>query len=357
MKIIRGLTLLTSLTATLSGCGQQTPQPQQDVTTKAPERSIAAGGVTEPRGEEHVIIPEIAGRLKAVYVEEGDEVAEGQLLAEMAQEEYAAQVSAARANVDLRAAELAKLKAGARLEEILQARVAWEEAALNTTQKDQEYRRREALAKTNTIGKEMLDQARLARTGALKQEQAAKARLDVLEKGARAEDLAMAQAALNNAKAALELAKAQFAKTRIRAPIAGTILKKSLKAGETIVALSPTPLLTLGDLSRLRVRADIDEYDVGRIEIGRSATITADAFPARAFKGQVVQIGQRMGRRNIQSDRPAEKVDVKILEAVIELEQSARLPIGLRVDVRIDAEDHNSSAGGANGRSSRSPSL
>jgi multidrug resistance efflux pump len=123
----------------------------------------------------------------------------------------------------------------------------------------------------------------------------------------------------------------------IRSPIDGVVLKRDLREGETVVALSPLPLARIGDLSTRYVRADVDELDVGRVRAGQRAVASSDAFPGRRYAGEVVQVARRMGRRNVVTDRPAERVDASILEVVIRLEPGADLPVGMRVDVRIDA--------------------
>uniref|UniRef100_UPI002147DDE0 HlyD family secretion protein n=1 Tax=Tahibacter caeni TaxID=1453545 RepID=UPI002147DDE0 len=153
----------------------------------------------------------------------------------------------------------------------------------------------------------------------------------------RAEDIAAATAAVDAARAERDRAAALVEKSLIHSPIAGNVLKRDLSEGETVVALSPLPLARIGNLSRRFVRADIDELDIGRIREGQSALVVSDAFPQQEFRGTVVHVSQRMGRRNALSGDPAEKQDAKILEALIELDGQPPLPIGLRVDVRIAA--------------------
>ena len=65
--------------------------------------------------------------------------------------------------------------------------------------------------------------------------------------------------------------------------------------------------------------------------VGAAALVTADAFGDRRFPARVVEVGRRMGRKNVRSDEPTERVDVKILEVVLELEDGAGLLPGLRV--------------------------
>ena len=98
-----------------------------------------------------------------------------------------------------------------------------------------------------------------------------------------------------------------------------------------------SPIVTLADRSRVRVRVDVDEADVARLREGQSAYVTADAFGDRRFAGRVVRVGQMLGRKNVRTDEPTERVDTKILETLIELIDGGDLPLGLRVQAFINA--------------------
>lgn len=316
----------------LAACGGAPPPPR----TQALD-SIAAGGLVEPAGEERVIIPQLSGRLARVSISEGDAVQAGQLIAEIENSEYRAALAAATAELQRREAELARLRAGARTEELAAAAAARDEAAALEHQAVAERDRRDGLLKQKLIAVEAAQQARAQATAASARRARTEADLALLRAGARREELDAAVAAVAAATAERDRAQALLEKTLIHAPVAGHVLKRDLNEGETVVALSPLPLARIGDLSRRYVRADIDELDIGRIRNGQAATITSDAFPQQQFAGKVVRVSQRMGRRNSVSGDPAEKQDAKILEALIELEGQPPLPIGLRVDVRIKA--------------------
>jgi HlyD family secretion protein len=71
------------------------------------------------------------------------------------------------------------------------------------------------------------------------------------------------------------------------------------------------------------------------VKVGERAYVTADAFGKQKFWGQVVRVGQQLGPKNVRTDEPTEKVDTKILETLVELDQNSNLPDGLRVDAFI----------------------
>ncbi|HSX62112.1 MAG TPA: efflux RND transporter periplasmic adaptor subunit [Tahibacter sp.] len=319
--------------AGVAGCRGEAPAAAADGRLTV----IAAGGLVEPAGEERVIIPQVSGRLSKVLIAEGDAVRAGQLIAEIENSEYRAALAAADAEVQRREAELARLRNGARVEEIAAADAARAEAAALERQALAERDRREDLVRSKLIAAETAQQARAQAEAAVARRARADADLALLRAGARAEDVAAATAAVAAARAERDRAQALVEKSQIYAPIDGHVLKRDLSEGETVVALSPLPLARIGNLTKRYVRADIDELDIGRIREGQVATIVSDAFPQQQFAGKVVRVSQRMGRRNSISGDPAEKQDAKILEALIELDGTPPLPIGLRVDVRIAA--------------------
>ena len=145
---------------------------------------------------------------------------------------------------------------------------------------------------------------------------------------------------MQSARARLEAAQAALGKTYVRAPLDG-VVRKHHRTGESVANGStvPDPIFTIGDTRALRVRVDVDEADVSKLALGERAYVTADAYGQKRFWGHVVRIGQELGRKNVRTDEPTERVDTKILETLIQLDEGTRLPIGLRVDSFILAED------------------
>jgi HlyD family secretion protein len=158
-----------------------------------------------------------------------------------------------------------------------------------------------------------------------------------IDAAAREEDRSKGEAEVALARANVEQARAMWEKTFVRAPINGVILRKHLKPGESVSDMRDTPIVTLADSSTLRVRVDVDETDVGKIRLGQRAYVTADAYQGKKFWGRVIRIGRVLGKKNVRTDEPTERVDTKILETLIELEPGETLPLGLRVDAFLQA--------------------
>ena len=117
------------------------------------------------------------------------------------------------------------------------------------------------------------------------------------------------------------------------------MLRVHLMPGETVSTVMPRPVISLADLSRLRVRTEVDERDLGRLRIGQSVTVFSDAFPDKQFAGRVASFGSLMGRKQVRTGDPAEKSDRDVLEVLVELdERDERLVVGLRTTVRFLAQ-------------------
>jgi HlyD family secretion protein len=309
----------------------------QAVAAAAPDAFVAAAGpgLVEPLSEELRVSAQIGGRLERVLVDEGDRVSAGQVIAVVDNHDYRARVDSARAEVELQDAARRRVVNGARLQERQEAAAALAEAeaVLENARADQV--RRQNLLRERVISRAEADDAERAERVAGARVDAARQRLDLINADAREEDRARADADVRLARARLDEARALYEKTFIRAPIDGVALRRHRKAGESVSTQFDTPIVTMADDSVRRVRVDVDEGDVGRIAIGQAAYVTADAFGDRRFPGKVIRIGQILGRKNVRTDEPTERVDTKVLETLIELEDGRELPLGLRVQAFI----------------------
>ncbi len=298
---------------------------------------IAGPGRVEPSSEDIKIGSELSGRLKVVSVEEGDAIRRGQILAELENADYRAQVESARANVIAKEATLRKVINGARRQERDQAWSSVNEAKAVAENAKSELRRRQELFSAGVVSREELERyAREADVAQAKYDAAVQQHA-LIDDHAREEDRSFAEADLKLAQAQSDEAQARYGKTFIRSPIDGSVLRKHHRSGESVSNSStvPDPILTIGDRKTLRVRVDVDETDVSKVRIGQKAYVTADAFGKQRFWGHVVRVGQQLGPKNVRTDEPTEKVDTKILETLVELDPGSHLPDGLRVDAFI----------------------
>jgi multidrug resistance efflux pump len=146
----------------------------------------------------------------------------------------------------------------------------------------------------------------------------------------------MARARVTAATARVSEARARLERLTIRAPIDGEILQLKYRVGE-YYAPGAEALVVMGDTRTLRVRVDIDERDIPKLSLDAQGFATLNAFPGRRVPGHVVELGKRMGRKNVRTDDPVERIDTKILEVLLELDDKAGLVPGLRVTGYIAA--------------------
>jgi multidrug resistance efflux pump len=273
---------------------------------------------------------ELPGKLQSVLVEEGDGVSAGQAVARLGSEDYQARVRAAEAAVASREAELRRVINGARQQERKEAAAAVSAAAASVERARSAYERRRTLHITGDVAQIEVDRTQRELEVAEKLHEAAQEHFRLVDDSAREEDRSRAEAEVARARADLAEARALLEKTTIRSPIRGMVLRRHLRTGEAVAG--GAPVVTVADVSRLRVRADVDEIDVARLHAGQRAYVTAAAYRGQKFWGHVVRIGQVLGRKNFRTNEPSERVDTKILEVLIELEARPQLPVGLRVD-------------------------
>ncbi len=296
---------------------------------------LTAPGRVEPVSEEIKVGSSIGGKLISVPVEEGDAVRGGQTIGVLENGDFHARVAVAEAQVKQAEAALRRVINGSRDQERREALAAVRAAEAVMENARAERERRAALFRSGDISRSDFERAEREFAVAKARHDEAGERHSFVDAGARDDDRSRAEADVHYAQARLLEARASLARTIIRSPIDGVILRKHLRAGESVPDGAEAPIVTLGDNRVLRVRAEIDETDVAKIQLGQRAYVTAEAYGAARFSGRVVKLGMLVGRKNVRTDRPAERIDTKVLEALVELDPGQPLPAGLRVDVFI----------------------
>ena len=303
----------------------------------------ARGRVEGLHSQEIKLAARTFGRIRAIRVSDGDRVKKNQVVAVLENEDSKARVEEARAQWARSQAALERLLKGARPEEREARRAEMAEAqALAENAAQQHERARQLFESGGIVSQAALDRAQGYRKAAEARLASARERYKLIMAPPRSEDVAAARADVQLANARLRGAQDYLDNTIVRSPVDGVVVKRFMNPGEAIAyeALS-RPILSVSDTSKLMVRAEIDETDIGKIKLGQKASITADAFPGRSFTARVVRISGGMGKKEILTDNPMDKVDTEILETFLELEPDAPLRVGLRVDLYIQLEYRN----------------
>lgn len=121
-------------------------------------------------------------------------------------------------------------------------------------------------------------------------------------------------------------------KASVTAPLSGTVTARFVTAGAYVAA--GTPLVTLTDLARLRVEAEIGEFDAGRVALGSSVVVRAEGYDG-TFRGRVEEIPDRVVTRQMKPLDPARPVDTRVLLVKVRLEEQVPFRLGQRVEVEI----------------------
>jgi len=333
--MIRILALLACIAGTLIG-PVEAPN-SETVVTRFPQSGawVAAAGRVEPASEEMRLGFDIPGKILDVYVEEGDSVSKGQSLARLVDDDIKARVVQAQANLQAAKAALDKVVAGARSMERIEAAAILREAESVRDNARRENDRRARLVAQGVISKEEADRAEKDYLVASQKVSQARERFHLVDDPSREEDVRRAEAQHAQAKGQLDEALAYQDKALIHSPIDGVVLRKHRRAGEMVSTNFDSPVVTVGDVSTLRIRADVDEKDVAQVKVGQKAYAMADAYGTKRFEGRVIRIAKMLGRKNVRTDDPAERLDTKVLETLIEFEPGTSIPVGLRMDVFV----------------------
>jgi HlyD family secretion protein len=227
----------------------------------------------------------VNGRIQEMRFEEGDKVKKGLILAVLDKDVFKADVQAAKDQMEAQEANLAKMEAGNRPEEIDRARAAANEKEVRFKNAERLNERRLALVKSGSISKQEYDDTLADRDAAEAQEKLSKADLALAIAGFRVEDIQEARANLAAAKARLAQAEINLQDTEIHSPADGIILTRVQEPG-AIVSAGQT-VYTLQLLSPFWIRTYVVERDLGRIYEGMPAHVYTDSQPAKPYHGQI----------------------------------------------------------------------
>jgi HlyD family secretion protein len=328
-----GVTAMILGTAWPIGSQETTGSPNGD---KGAGWQAVAPGLVEPVSGEIKIMAPVVGRISRVAVAVDDRVVAGEPVLHLDDEEARARVATARAQIAIRERVRNDQSAGkgenrrnaeddvAGAEEtLINARAAFDVAAL---------------AKRDGSGSDAaVATAHAAWMRAQDNIDRQRARLRKLESESGTPLPTQKEGDLQVARSELELAVAQLEKLTIRSPIAGTVLQVNVKVGEVAAPTASQPLILLGDVSRLRVRAELDEHDVGKVAAGGSVVVRANAFRGREFAGKVSAIAPIVRPGRISSPASGHLTDFSVNEILIELDDPGPLLVGMKVDVYFHA--------------------
>jgi HlyD family secretion protein len=298
----------------------------------------AAPGRVEPgSGEVHIGVA-ILGQVADVPVKLNDKVEEGELLIRLDDEEARANLAAAEAEAGLRKRQRDAEPATSGREDVTKG----EDAVFSSEREVIGARFELDAALAGKRHGEATDQqlAEARKRLAKAQERVERERLSYAQAQAKANLPAPNQfeSALTAARARVALAASMLDKTRIRTPRAGTVLELNAKQGEIVSPSPEQPLVVLGDMSVVRVKAEVDDGEVSKIRVGQKAFVRSINWPGKDFEGTVTALAPTMATPRISARGPRRPSDIEVLEMTINLEGKVPLLPGMRVDAFVRPE-------------------
>ncbi len=293
---IAGVAVAVILLASFMSRGSSVPVRAAKVERQDIRSVISTNGKVEPVQNFEAHAP-IGTTVKRILVKEGDRVKRGQMLLELDDLEALSQVSKSLAQVRASEADLSALKTGGTQEEVLTTQSQLVKAK---TQRDTAQRNLTALLDLQKNGAASPGEVKAA------QDELARANADVKLLEQKIADryskteIASVQAQNQQAKVGYQAAEDVLNKLNIRAPFDGVVYSLAVQAGNYV---NPGDLLLQeADLSKVRIRAFVDEPDVGRLAAGQTMEITWDALPGQTWQGKVESIPSTLkmhGTRNV----------------------------------------------------------
>lgn len=304
----------------------------QTVTAPPMNWIVAAPGRVEPKSGEIRVGTPILGRIAEVHVKVNDEVGEGDLLVRLDDEELKARLNAAEAEAGARKRDRDAQPATSGREEVRRA-----EDAAYTAERAFSTARNELDAlvlsiRRGTATTEKLPEVYKRFTDARDKMARDRATLTTAQGKANLPAPNRFESSLTAGRADVSAAEAMLEKTRLRAPITGRVLQLSAKTGETVAPSPEQPLVVLGDMTVIRVKAEVDERDIGKLKVGQGAFVRSDAFGTQSFDGTVSAVASALGPPRIGQRGPRRPTDVEVLEVTIDLAGTPPLLPGMRVD-------------------------
>jgi len=286
-------------------------------------KSVVATGKVTPITKVEVK-SKASGIVKKLYVDYGDRVKQGQLLAQLDKIEIQAQVDQSRAALEAAQANLSSAQAD------------YERAKVDAEGPDvpplkRAYDRAIGMAKDGVVSASALDDAEKNYTMAVNKQNVAKAQVTVL----RAK-IAQAQAQMAQDQANLKQLEEQLSYTDILSPIEGIVLSRDVEMGDAVSSIlvlgsTATLVMTLGDTSEVYVKGKVDESDIGKVYLGQRARIKVESFKDKTFEGKVTKI----------SPMGVEKDNVTTFEVRVSIQNpGGELKAEMTANAEIILEEH-----------------
>lgn len=343
-------------TASHSGSTLPTPRPTIAPPSHPEFRAIAGSGIVESRRENIPIDSPVQGVVWEVAVKIHDRVKAGDALYRIDDRTLKAELTVRESTLEVAEAQLAKLEAAPRPEDLPPARAAVEEARARLKDTELAMSRSMQLLERHAGAPSEYDKDRFAFQAAKAAMEKTIAELARLESGTWERDIAVARAQVRHAKSMVESTRVELDRLTVRALTDGEVLQVNVRPGQ-VASLNPLePQIVLGDVERLHLRVDIDERELPRFRPNAKAVASPKGRPEGRLKLEFVDVEPYVIPKRRLTGENVERVDTRVLQVIYALPKERPLPlyIGQQMDVYVEADDAVDKDG-ANPRAYQSP--
>lgn len=284
------------------------------------QSSVSASGSVNPVSQVSVGT-QVSGQIKELYADFNSPVIAGQLIAQIDPETFEYKLRSVQADLDSAQAQAlgAQANVNVSLSQVVKAQLDLEEAKRDATRKIN-------LVEKGFIAASEADKAKSLVAISTESLKIAQAQLSLVQAQAKVSQALVAQRQSSVAQAKIDLER-----TKIRSPINGIIIKRTIEKGQTVASSlqSPELFVIAQNLSDMQLEASIDESDIGKVKVGQKASFTVDAFAGQSFDGVVKQV--RKAAQNVSN--------VVTYTAIVSFSNaSGQLLPGMTANVRVITE-------------------
>jgi len=301
--------------------------------------TLAASGLVEPQTENIAVGSATAGVVVQVLVKVGDSVEPGTPLFRLDDRQLRADLAVRRSVVSQAKSELVRLEAEPRKEKIPVLAAQVNEAQATVLREADSLRRAEETFARKVTTEQDLIARREAYAGAEANLERTQADLALLQAGSWEYDRDVTRTAIAKAEAEVAKIETDLDRLIVRAQVASRILQLNVRPGEFVGAPPGQPLVILGDVERLHVRVDIDEYDIARFNPAAKASAVPRGSLQTRYPLEFVRVEPFVVPKKSLTGETTERVDTRVLQVIYVCEPSGLPPlyVGQQVEVYIDA--------------------
>jgi HlyD family secretion protein len=302
--------------------------------------TVAGAGIVEAQTENIEIGATMPGLVIEVHVKVHDKVRAGDPLFKLDDRQLQADLIVRKSAVEAARAELTRLQAPPRKEQLPIHEASVSEAEANVASTADEFRRAQELGPKGrgVVTDQELVNRRQAYHMAKARLAKAKADLELWRAGAWQPDKDVAAAAVRQAEAQAAAVERDIERTNVKALVDGEVLQVNVHPGEFVGTPHTEPLIVLGNVQKLHVRVDIDEHDIPRFVQGAPAQAVIKGDASTKYQLRFVRVEPYVIPKRSLTGQNTERVDTRVLQAIYALEPTDRpLYVGQQVEVYIDA--------------------